>query len=204
MNEKELYAAICMILSDRPVEKIDAIFFHGRGVDDHDGLFELSTSFYKDGLAKFIVINGFDGFLNAPGRGFYLSEFVTRRVLRPYIVLSDAASNTKEENDAFVKLSRCKNWRSAAILTQPHQILRAFLGAINSMRKQNYLMRLYAIFPHSTLWFKHVFGSQGAENKERFEHIFEELKRIPIYQEKGDLCTFSEFFEYIKNRDKIP
>lgn len=204
MKAEELYAATCMVLSDWPTETVDAIFFHARANGDHDNLFESAHYMVAMNLADFIAINGFDGVQNAPGKDFYLENLDIFDVKRSHIVLSEPVLNTKTENDAFVKLARERNWKSAVILTQPHQVLRAFLGAIGSMQKLNYLIRLYAIVPSQTLWFKNVFGSQGAENKERFEHVFDELERIPKYQEKGDLCSFQEFFGYMRNRDKIP
>lgn len=193
-----------MVLSDWPKEKVNAVFFHARATGDHDSLFDLASYMTTSGLADYIVINGFDGVSNAPGKDFHLKNLADAGVEHSRIILSNPVFNTKTETDAFIELARKKEWHSAAILTQPHQALRAFLGAIASLKKQNCLMKLCAICPCSTSWFKNVFGSQGAECKERFEHSFDELRRIPTYQEKGDLCTFEEFFEYMRNRAKIP
>lgn len=193
-----------MVLSDWPRHKTDTVFFHSRGNCDYDGLFGLAYHLKVTGQAKFIAINGFDGFPNAPGKAYSLQMLEGMNVERFSIFLSEPSLNTKEESNTFVKLSQKNNWKSAIIITQPHQLLRAFLGAVKSIETQEYPMRLYAARPLITNWWKNVFGSQGTENKERFGHIPDELKRITIYQEKGDLCTFEEFFEYMRNREKIP
>lgn len=193
-----------MILSDWPKHRTDVIFFHSRGHGDYDGLFALAFHLQKTGQAKFIAINGFEGFPNAPGKAYSLQMLKDMDVEPSSIFLSEPSANTKEENNTFVKLAQKNNWKSAVIITQSHQLLRAFLGAIKSIETQQYPMKLYCARPLVTNWWKFIFGSQGAEYKERSRHIFDELRRIPKYQGKGDLCTFEEFFEYMRNRDKIP
>lgn len=212
MNEKELYAVTCMALSDWPKEKVDAIFFHGRGEDDFDGLFELAEKIWRESYAR-IVINGFDGSQEAKNRGgylapdskFYLVRLIELGVFSGDIVITKPCFNTNEENDAFVKLAKEKGWKSAVMIGQPHQVSREFLGAIQSMKKFNYAMRMYSAYPKSVFWFKEVFANISIDKKkQRFDFISEEFERIFRYQEKGDLCTFEEFFEYMRNRDKIP
>jgi len=202
--ERSLCVATIMALSDWPREPVDAIFFHARAQEDDDGLFALSARLINSGLARFVAINGFDGLANAPGKEHYIINLIKAGVESSKIFISDPASNTKEENNAFLELSKENKWKSAVIISQPHQILRCFLGAVASMKQEDYELRLHAAYPQSTSWLKHVFGSQGVENKERFEHVSDELDRIPRYQEKSDLCHFEDFFEYIRNRERCP
>ena len=195
-----------MVLSDWPKEPVDAIFFHGRGEGDHDGLFELALEFWRDGMH--VVVNDFEGAqgmewggYQAPGSSFYVACLTRYGIPSGSIVCTRQCFHTNEENDAFIELAKERMWKRAVMISQPHQVLREFLGAIQSSKTYNYPMKLYAACPVVTLWFKDVFANISiTESMERFRFSFKECERIFQYQQKGDLCTFEEFFEYMQNR----
>lgn len=208
MQSLTMFQAATVLSSDWPTtEGVDGLFFHARSFGDDDGLFKIAADFHARGAR--VVINGSCGERQVgtkpgeawPGKAAYLERL--RAVGVADTLSSEPAFNTKQENEMFLKLAVEKKWRSAAILTQPHQMLRAFLGMVKSMATCNYWVRVYAVAPKFTDWCKEVHGSQGAKAMLRFDHIEEEFKRIPLYQQKGDLATFEELFEYLKRRESI-
>ena len=198
-----------VLLNDEPLTETDTIFFHARAWEDDDGLFELASQLYEAHKAKSIAINGGEGGppgntaggQNWPGWREYLSRLVGFGV--EHIYLTEVANNTKEENEMFLKLAMQMRWRSAIILCHPHQILREFLGMIASMRDHKYWMRIYAVVPKTTDWTKLVYGSPRIPLSPRFDHIAEELERIPRYQAKGDLAQYYELYPYLQIRSSI-
>jgi hypothetical protein len=200
--------AVTVLLSDWPTKPMDAVFFHARSHGDDDGLFELAAEFLNQRLARRVVINGSDGERADgtgpgtawPGKKVWLDRLkdfgITPFLTRP-------AFHNRDENEAFQELAEAERWKSAVILTQPHQILRTFLGAVKSMADHRYWMRLHAAAPRATPWWKKVHGSQGAEELARFQHIEAEFKRVPLYQQKGDLATLPELWAYLQSRESI-
>lgn len=209
MNALALFKATAMLSSDYPTENVDAVFFHARSYGDDDGLWELVEQLYVSGQARWIVINGSDGRRwdgttpgeAWPGRDAWLDRIDTIKPLKHAVIgISRPALHTREENDAFIEYASEANLKSAIILTQPHQLLRTFLGAVRAMYIQHYWMRLYAVAPKTTSWKKLVRGSQGILQMERFGHIAEEFGRIEQYQKAGSLATFDELEDYLRHR----
>ena len=202
-----VFRATTVLLSDWPSEQVDALFFHGRSHGDDDGLFEIAAEFYRHGTR--IVLNGSDGERRGgitpgeawPGKAPWTERLKALGVTD--IVYSEPAFDSKQENEAFLDLAMNRGWKSGAILTQPHQAVRAFLGMVKSMADHGYWMRVYAVSPKSTLWWKPVYGSQGAAEILRFGHIEEEFNRIRPYQQKGDLACFAILFDYLQRRSEI-
>lgn len=210
MQSVAVFQATTVLLSDWPAEKVDALFFHGRSHGDDDGLFELVAELVTGGMVGHVALNGSDGErlgdsrpgVAWPGKQIYMDRLAAFGIGKA-IVCSRPAFHNKDENEAFLEFAMARGWRTGIVLTQPHQLLRTFLGMVKSMAVHGYWMRAYAVAPKSTAWWKDVFGSQGAESKRRFLHIEEEFKRVPLYQQKGDLATFDELFEYLKRRSEI-
>ncbi|MBI2588509.1 hypothetical protein HYW31_02215 [Candidatus Berkelbacteria bacterium] len=200
--------ATTLLLSDYPTEKMDVIFFHGRAEGDDDNLFELAADLFRENKTKFIALNGSDGQRlggvipdeSWPGKSYYTKRLKEQGIDCQRIIYSRPALHTREENDAFLELARTRDFQVAAILTQPHQILRVMLGIIQSMTDHDYWIRIYPINPKSTSWWKPVYGSQGKKQLPRFEHIEEEFQRVLLYQRSGTLTTFECLFNYLRRR----
>jgi hypothetical protein len=211
MDPLRLYQAVLVVLHDEVPMSVDAIFQHDRSYGDDDGLCEESSLWLKSNRARFVAINGADGEglcgipgQASPGKKLFLGRFSELGIaIEDKILLTDPAPHTRKENDAFLKLARVRGWKSAITLTQPHQLLRAVLGQIKTMAEQGYWMRLYALSPRPCDWGKVVRGSQGFENKPRFDHIRDELTAIERYQARGHLATFGDLFEYLNRRHTI-
>lgn len=201
--------ATIVLLSDEPTTRVDTTFFHARAWEDDDGLFCLAGHLYRTHKVNSISINGGEGGAmgstiggqNWPGQEQYRSRLQELGV--GLIYLTKPANNTKEENEMFLQLAMQRRWRSAIIIGQPHHILREFLGMIASMRDHAYWMRIYAAAPRTIDWTKLVYGSPSIPFTPRFDHIEEELNRIPKYQAKGDLAQYHELFPYLRIRSSI-
>lgn len=188
-------------------QNVDALFFHGRSYHDHNGLFEIINELYQKGEIKFIVLPGSEGERfgsnkpreASPGKTVYTMTLEYYGIPRENILISDRAHHTKAENDAFLKLAKERGWKSVAVLTQPHQILRAMLGLVKTMQTQEFFVKAYPLVPEKTNWEKFVRGNQGLELKPRKLHLIDERKRIPLYQAKGDLASFEELFDYLNS-----
>ena len=211
-DASNLYRASVMLLSDRPTKPVDAVFFHNRSYGDDTNLLSLAARFITKGRARFVVVTNNEGerfgsdipYEANPGKTYYINSLRERGVPQEAIVVPDQmAFHTRQENDAFIKVSRERRWASGAILTQPHQLLRTLLGAVQAMNQLDYFMKIYAIAPNTTPWYEVVKGSQGAEEKEREQHIEDELRRITLYQSTEELSTLDELFNYLRQREQL-
>lgn len=207
-----LYTVTVRILSDRPTFPIDAVFLHNRSYGDDTGLIEIASGMIETRQARFVAVTNNEGerfssnipYEANPGKTYYINKLLENNVPEDAIIVPDRfVVNMRQENTAFIELARQRRWTTAAVLTQPHQLLGAMLGAVQEMNQTGYFMRLYAIAPNPTSWQEVVKGSQGREQKPRAEHIEDEFKgRILLRQETGELATLIEILEYLDARDR--
>lgn len=202
INSLEMFQALATLLSTKPASA-DAVFFHARGFGDDDGLFELAAQLIKDGAARFVAINGFDGEGMGSekvslGKDEYLRRLEECGLERSSITLTEPARNTRDENTAFLGLARERGWQSAIIIAQPHQLFRIILGALNEMKRRQMSFILRWAYPSNVDWQKLIRASQGEVRNCRFDDIRAEFERIPRYIAKGDLVTLGELIEYLR------
>ncbi len=211
LNPLDVYQANTMLLSGRPTEPVDALFFHGRSFGDYTGLFELTKELVEARLVRRILLFGNEGervgstvpYESNPGKTWCRQQLLNHGIDDEMILDTPGGGYyTKLESNDFVRLCAQKDWTSGVTLTQPHQLLRATLGTIRSLEQQKYGMEIYTATPTDTPWEEDVSGSQGLEVKQRKAHIPDELMRIRLYQEKGDLASFPELFGYLKLRER--
>lgn len=211
----DLARATTMLLSDRPSEPVDAIFFFGRSYFDagKNDLYRIAVDLIKDKKAQYILLPGDEGFRmggsvpreSRPGISLETDRLTKMGVDRdkifycPHSVAGTVGFNTKTEGNAFLKIAREKGFKKVVILTQPHQIVRAMLGVVETIDNQD--IDAWCLVPQSTDWQVRVKGSQGKERKPRAEHIQDEIDRILKYQDQGDLASFKELFAYLERRD---
>ncbi len=201
-----LLQAMTLILTDWPTHPIDAVFFHGlaSGNDDND-IFNVAASLYLYQRATYVAINGSEGERFGgviPGEAWagytvWRQRLILAGISANWILPTEPAFNTKEDCEAFLKLARERKWTSAAVLTQPHQMLRTMLSWVKTMQDASYMMRLHPVTQRPMNWNKRSFGSQAAVEESRFAQITKEFERIPVYQKKGDLATLEELVAYL-------
>lgn len=214
-TEKDLlniYRATTMVLSDHPQNPIDAIFFHNRSYGDDTHLGNQIAKLIEERQARFAVVTNNEGerfgsdipFEANPGKTYYINSLKEKGVPEEAIIVPHLkAFHTRQENTAFIEESKKRKWTTAAIIAQPHQLLRTILGAVQAMNQIGYQMEIYTIAPDLTSWDEIVKGNQGAEEKPRKDHIQDELARIILYQSTGELASFDELFTYWQQRGSL-
>lgn len=211
-DEVKARQAIIMVLSGQPTKSVDVLFLHNRSFNDYTNLFEMTGAMFQRGRVRFIAVTNNEGekfgstvpFEANPGMTECIRHLTEEQQIPPENILypKTKAFNTREENDAFLELSRREGWQTGVILTQPHQLLRAMLGMVQAMDTAGYQMEIYTAAPNSTPWQEVVQGNQGAERKPRIEHIPDELERADYRRSTGELATFEQLFDYLKAREE--
>lgn len=215
MDANETLYHVMVLMSGRfPTNPVDATFVFGRASGDweedlcNNGVLHIAVALYRAGLAEYVVIPGYDCTQTAeglpvptgyPGRERW-KGFLQERLEVPHHCIWSTrghGTNTKTEGDDFILLARKRGWKSAAVIMQPHQALRAMLGLVRSLEQLQYPMRIVPVIPQRVQWKKHVFGSQGQGGFERYKHIAWEWERIPKYQANGDLASLQELYSYL-------
>ncbi len=204
-----------MVLSDRPTESVDAALFFGRSWFDAEkwGVYQLMKDFYDHEVVKYIVLYGSEGQrfgdtipnVVGPGKRFARDRLVKMGVPNESILdskLEDSRkNNTLEEGKGMINLVKAHGWNRVVAVANPHQLLRATLGLVKIINNPaETTIDLWTAAPLNTDWNKRVRGAQGEHLGLRSDHITLENKRIPIYQDKGDIASFEEYFAYRESR----
>lgn len=210
MNINMQDAARYLVLTDTlPQTGIDVVFLFSRARYDEDELFETVLNLQKRNLVRDVVTNGSQGERLGstvpgeawPGIGVWRSQLETLGVKR--IHLSRPAFHTRDETEAFLESAQQHGWTSAAILTQPHQLLRATLSVLKVMQNRDFWMRIYSISPQRCDWFREVYGPQGRELLPRYQQIQAEESRLSGYIAKGDIASPDDYLAYRKKRAQL-
>lgn len=210
----EIIKATTMVLGDFPPQPVDVVFLFSKSFEDTPALIQLSADIISNRISKRILLANQNGekwkqavkYEANPGKEYYIHELAKRGISKEKIILCSNPNkvhvgfNTREESDAFLMKSFKSGYKTAVLVTQPHQMLRAVLGTLKTIIDKKYNINLWCAVPNHVDWFKKAGGSQGLEVKPRIDHILDEAKRIIKYQEKGDLSSFTEFFKYYSKK----
>lgn len=139
-----------------------------------------------------------------PGKTLMKKRLVGMGIMDKDVVSSKPGYHTKQEGNAFLDYSMENSLYRAIAFTNPHQIVRAMLGLVQTINDQHLPINVYAVIPNPDLfnWGRAVKGSQGKERKPVYKHLYEELNRISIYQQAGDLAIFDDLFRYLAQRSR--
>ena len=215
LNLEEFVKAITFVLSDNPKKQVDTLLFFSRSYGDSSEIVNLAVNLVKEGKANSIMLAEQDGEkLNGkirgeanPGKELYIKSFVERGIDRDNIIVCPVLDpkvvglHTSLEGQILIHEAKRRKLKTGIVVAYPHQLLRIALGLLKSLENEKFDFKFWNAFPKQVDWSEKTTGSQGMLLMDRSDHIDEETKRIIAYQEKGDLTTFQEFFDYIKNRD---
>lgn len=199
-----------LILTDTlPQGGVDAVFLFTRARYDEDGLFETIRDLQNRNLVKHVVTNSSQGERlggNIPGEIWpgiqvWLPQLKALGIERVH--LSRPAFHTRDEAEAFLETAKKQRWASAAILTQPHQLMRATLSVLKVMQERNFWMKIYSVYPANCDWFREVYGPQGRELLPRYLQIEPEESRIDAYIAKDDIATPDDYISYRRRREQL-
>lgn len=187
-----------MVLSNKPTKLTNALLFFGRAKgDDNDQIFYKAAEAFHMNLIECILINGTE---NEEKCGHAKTAWTKRlNNLGVTKVLSyKESSNTTEEAKNMIIVAKEKNWKSATILAQPHQVLRCMCALVKAMENANYWMKIYCLIPDTSDWFEVTRGSGNQLPMERFKHIALEYSRVLKYASIGHTATLKEVFDYMR------
>lgn len=208
--KRELMNIVNLVLADNlPSSGVDVLCYHGRSFGDENPILATVAKIVKSGKASRVIIPGSNGErAGEEGKGLANvgKEEIIKRLcslgVEPGVMLfSDPdALHTRAETTAFFSLIVNNGLTKIGVIAHPHQLPRIMLGTVNELNRLGIHLPVYSTYPDYTDWEEVVFGSQGKENKPRREHILDEMVRIPQYQHKGDLSTFTELANYYMTR----
>lgn len=224
MDELELRRdygkAVLMLSADWPKGAVDVLFLHavsrdatGDGQSPESDFFLSAGELFRTGRIGAVVVNGSEGERfgrNIPGENWegatgWKRKLEAAGVPASAIILSKGGFNTREENTYFLEVAREHGWRQAGVITVNYHFPRGFMGYIQAMKQTGYWMELYAFALRRVDWFAPMTGSQGIATMPTIELVESELapKRLPKYLAQGDLCTFGELFDYLRDRNNV-
>lgn len=211
------------LLNDfEPPRHVDLIHIFGRAKGDEVGPMSRAGELYRQGYTNTILIPGHKGetwagslsdSLNVyfqgsdeesagTGRRLWKKMLIEKYGIRaPDIHYSNPPFNTKLDAEALLRFARSHDLKNLAIVTQPHQIERAFLSMVATMRDRKTWFNVYTIVPKTTDWDEVVPGSQGQNPKPRYQDVAPEMKRVLNYAPK-DIATYIEGLVYLRQRDR--
>lgn len=205
--------ATIAVLKTEAQRPVDVVHLHGRSFFDAEkkGFFGLAAQLIKEKKANYLLLADSEGEkvggdtprVAYPGKSLWTERLEKLGVSKEHMIYSphpipgEHGFHTLTESQAFLQTMEDNNWHSAIVLTQPHQILRAFLGGVRTINDRKLDVELYSKVPSLTDWERRVKGSQGAEMKERSSHIGDEVDRVYAYQAKGYIATFPELDKFL-------
>ncbi len=189
------------------------IFLHVRY--DYANVIEAAANLYRQGNSP-IYLDGTEGqHRNDPfpdgkpkaiwdGFSFWRDELISWGVPEEDIIATGPAYNTPDEHEEMFRLAKENNWEEVIILGNSYQMPRITLGTIQRMRNHDFWLECYFCMPAAGDWNVDMLGPQGQDDGPLYNQLWEEFKRIPEYQLKGDLCSLHEAINYfIYGRDSI-
>jgi uncharacterized SAM-binding protein YcdF (DUF218 family) len=175
-----------------PINKSDAIIILE---GDGDNRIEHACNLYKQKYASNLVFSG--NILNKDYGSYPLNllfdKFKQYDVFEKDIIWENKSTNTKEQAQQIIKLCLENNWENIILVASNYHQYRAYLTFIKELYNAN-LNNTIKIYnsPCNLSWFeKNRWGI-------RYELLFNEFKKINIYQNKGDICSYKEALIYIK------
>ncbi len=213
---QDLKKAYDLLCHDRPSEPVDILYFFGRSYFDapKEGLYRLAVDLYQEGRVRKIIIPGTEGERlgrnipreSHPGKTLMRDRLVRMGILDSDIIDSAPGYHTRQEGDAFLNYSFENGLYNAIALTNPTQIVRAVLSLVAKIDSDHLPVSVFAVVPNPLTfdWGRMVKGSQGAERKPAYKHLYQEFEGIHKYQNyppPNNIATFSKLFEYMEARD---
>lgn len=186
------YARLALILSsDRPPEKVDAIYLHGlsEGMIQSGNLFDLVTNFD----ASVISFNGSDGEgmgnQNRPGAAWPGKDWYVKNLSSPgkRLVPTGPGLHTRDETDKLVLLAQKEGWKSVAIASVAYHSVRSMSCVVASMEALGYWFRAHFAAPPTTNWGLRMLGSQGLSETDSYDESMKDAeKTIVKYWQNGE------------------
>ncbi|MDO8557247.1 MAG: hypothetical protein Q7R98_02175 [Candidatus Jorgensenbacteria bacterium] len=229
----DLFRAATMLSSDRPSDKVNAVYLHGlsEGMVESAGIFKKAVDMVTFGSmgrqAEFIAFNGSRGEgmgeQNRPGAAwpgseYYIKELTTELTSHhslantPNILVPTGPGfHTRSETDELVLTAKERGWKSVAIMSVAWHSVRSMSCVVASMYALGYQFKAYFVTPNSTNWWLPMKGSQGIADTIPFAEVLAEIDRILKYWSRGEGDGWRKgygappemLFDYLHKREEI-
>lgn len=196
---------LTLVLCDNGPIVPGILYLVGQTIDNEISVINKGVSLWKTGRA--LIISLVDGRTDKgyPGYIRWL------QLLRKHGVPEDSVLkitahyygdfNTLTEAQSVVAYMKELRVDTLTISAAPFHQLRAFMTFVSVAIKIYPQLKIYNAVGETMEWNKEVVHSQGVQRATRKELITRELDKIPLYQEKGDICSFKEIENYFEWRD---
>ncbi len=201
-HELALFVARVFDCLPPPQAFVSVVYPFGQTMDN-----EISVIQRVSYLPGFIMIpdNGsgteFCGYLGADHWTDLLVENgVSRAAIQKLFIPAATNSNTFVEAVALVKKAKEEHWKNCTVVAPSFHLPRVFLSMISAALRSYPELKIWAYPGVSQSWSENVVHSQGITRGTRSEIMLGEFERIERYQEKGDLVSFGDAFQYLDQR----
>jgi hypothetical protein len=199
--------AIRTLCDSRPQSTLDAAYLSCQTLGNQHSVFPAAQSLISHGYASKILILKTQAKSGYPGYDHWHQELRNAGIADDKIVAvpieKTPSLNTLIESRALVEYAKNRHLKTLAIVSSPFHQLRAFMTAVTVALRIFPKLSIYS-HPGQTLpWCQEVAHSQGTLKAKRYDLIKEELRRIEIYQAKGDLASYNEVIDYLNQRRMV-
>lgn len=201
------------IFSEKNIS-VDAIFVHGWG-DLCDRTIKFVAEIFKKYSAKTILLNGHEHYeKDAPGLSYWKDNLVNKYKIPQFSIRSTApADHTLAEAKEFINFAQSNDFFSAAVVSVPMHIGRAFLTNLGVMKERGLDLKLYPCAYIDIDWTKQIkvcklASPHADEITSRLGCLMGECARIVEYRERymnGDsyiIATVKEGLDYLNLLNK--
>jgi hypothetical protein len=206
MHARDLAELFLRALSDPlPSEGLEALFLFGQTVDNQAAAFDTAERLYRTtpGLRLLMLDggprSGYPGF--APWQAALTARGIAPDHIHPLPPADTPLLHTRIEALALMDHLQRLPYRRVGVTAAPFHQVRAFMTAISVALEANLAVRLYSCPGSPQDLAAPASHSQGRPNEKRRDLIAQELQRIEIYQEKGDLAATGAVLAYLEERD---
>lgn len=202
----EFARAYLMLLSDRPTKPTDTVYVPllSDGMIASCEVLDTVVWHYHTGFPRCVSYNGERGELGLDDHGgadSYEKFFTEYGIPKERLVPTGVGKHSRSETDELVKLAKGRSWTSAVLVTVPYHYPRMVLGCLQSMKEFDHHLDLYVGQHQAPMdWDLPMMGSQGKERTTAFTEYRNEVEKVFVYQQKGDLAPFTELYEHMRNR----
>ena len=177
------------VFNQKPV-KVDAVFVHGWG-DLTDEMIDYAAKIFKKSKASAIVLNGAKEYeLGKTGLNYWKKKLKTKYKVPPKKIFNiGEAINTYDEAVGFIGFAGKNKLKSAAIVSVPQHILRAFLTDLGVMKTKKVNLKLYPRTLPKVDWSQEISIHSLSGKKEqttRFGRLAGEFARISDYRKRTE------------------
>lgn len=207
LDVKNVTELITRVFCDvRPHRKADVIYIFGESLDNEDSVLEAGISLWKSGRARLVCIPSQSAFWLTRYKVWkkrLMSGGVPESRIFGIPLSSDFPPSTDAEASGIADSAKLHNWENIYITASPLHHLRAFISTISALERKKIKLNIFNHIGIAQSWNKNIVHSQDIQHGTRRELIYNEIRKIEHYFQKGDLISSKNALKYLDSRDKF-